>query len=231
MPSKEPGREERCQLHQRLGCHSQSLSLLAPSLASSLAPSGPACSRLPAITARSMSLQGHGHSSRCSRLTRAPPRLPGLPCQGHPTGTLLCHGHPTSQPRRGHPAALAWATPGTSMPAKSWQGTGMGLLLCIVWAGDEASLPGHTPSVWADLGGRGAEFSSKHTRMELKGCYLAREESEGLVPTAAEWQGNDTMVSVGSLDRGQHLHSLTVPVVPPGLPPPQPWQTKGQPMA
>lgn len=145
MPSREPGRQERCQPHQRLGCHSQSLSLLASSLASSLAPSGPVCSRLPAIPALSMSLQGHGHGSHCPRLTRAPPRPPELPCQGHPTATLLCHGHhavvtipwppchaTASQPRRGDPATwiLAWVTPGTSMPSRSWQGTGMRLLLC-----------------------------------------------------------------------------------------------------
>lgn len=98
VPSKEPGREERCQLLRRLGCHSYSLSLLASSLASSLAPSGPACSRLPAISARSMSLQGHGHGSRCSRLSRAPPGLPDLPRQGHPAVPRPpCHGH-HSQP-------------------------------------------------------------------------------------------------------------------------------------
>lgn len=96
MPSQELGRQEQCQLHQRLGCHSRSLSLLASSLASSLAPSGPACNRLPAITVRSMSLQGHGHGSHCSRLTRTPPRAPELPCQGHPMATLLCQGHPVA---------------------------------------------------------------------------------------------------------------------------------------
>lgn len=125
LPSKEPGRRERCQLHQRLGCHSQSLSLLASSLASSLAPSGPACSRLPAITAHSMSLQGHGHGSRCSR---APPQLLDLPCQGHPTATLLCQGHPTATLLcHGHhsmpqPASLDVVT----LPPGSWHGSHQG---------------------------------------------------------------------------------------------------------
>lgn len=61
------------------------------------------------------------------------------------------------------------------------------------------SLPGHKPLLWVDFGGHGGEFSSKHIWMELKGCYLAREGLEDLVPTAAEGQANDTVVSARSL--------------------------------
>lgn len=125
------------------------------------------------------------------------PAAPGSP-RGHPAVPRPpCHGH-HSQP------ALTWSPchldpgmshTGASMPNKIWQGSGMRLLLCTVSAGDQASLPGRDPSLWADFGGHGGEFSSKHFWMELKGCYLARKEPEGLVPAAAEWQANDTTVS------------------------------------
>lgn len=164
--------EASCQARSRAGTNDASAAkglgaTPTSSLVSSLAPSGAACSQLPAITARSMSLQGHGHGSRCSRLTRDPSWLPDLPlpCMPWPPccamAPIPCHSQP----------ALTWSpchldpdvvTPGTSIPTKSWQRTGMRLLLCTVSAGDEASLPGQEPSAWADFGDHGGEFSIKH---------------------------------------------------------------------
>lgn len=90
--------------------------------------------RLPLLPPHPHSSSGPG--AAVPRPPHGHPAVPRPPC-GHPAVPQPPHhSHHTiataSQPWCGHPATwiLAWVTPGTSMPIKSWQGTGMRLLLC-----------------------------------------------------------------------------------------------------